>query len=405
MSKRAFSGLGLLLVLLLAACNLNTAPNNASVPITGAPGVQIVSPLPNATYLEGVPVNIQALVTNAGADLDRVDISVDDTIVSSLTAPNEAGTPSFSIAETWPAAGAGAHTITIVASRSDGTASPPASVTISVVSQVVQPQTQPTQSSGSSNSTTNGGDQSNTSTDGSQAQPTAKPTDVPQPTEPPPPTNTPTPDKPMANFTTGVNVRRGPDTLFNPPIGSYAAGDSAEVLAVNSARTWYKVRYYNSEGWVFGNLLTVSGNADSLAIDEGPPKPTLTPTPVPATATPQIKVNLVAGNITTDPSDKACGKTFKIYIDIANFGETRSPSGSIAIEDSAKGSVTRTTGSFPEIDPGKTINVGPIPLTVDTNFGVEHTLALILDPNNSIPETNEGDNRGERKYTLSKGDC
>lgn len=403
MFKRALSGWSLVLLLALSACNLDMTPNNASLPITGAPVVQMVSPLPNAAYLEGVPVNIQALITNAGADIDRVDIAVDDVVVASLTSPNEAGAPSFSVAETWPAAGVGTHVISVTAVRGDGSGSDPESVTISVVSQITEPQTQSTQPDDDNDDDESAND--NNQANGAQIQPTARPTDRPEPTEPPAPTSTATPDKPMATFTTGVNVRRGPDTIFDPPIGSYAANDTAEVLAVNPERTWYKVRYYNSEGWVFASLMTVSGDTSNLPVDAGPPRPTLTPTPIPATATPEINVNIVAGNITTNPSDRECGRTFNIFVDVANFGQTRSPGGSISIEDSSKGLVTRTVGVFPEIDPGQTVNVGPIPLTVDTNWGEEHTLAVILDPNNQIPETNEGDNRNEIKYTLARGTC
>ncbi len=209
----------------------------------------------------------------------------------------------------------------------------------------------------------------------------------------------------MATFLTGANVRSGPSTLFNPPLGGFAANDSTEVLAVNTAHDWYKVRYYNAEGWVYANLASISGNVDSLPIDDGPPIPTLTFTPVPPTATPNINVNLVAGNVTFDRSDITCGETFKVYVDIANFGETRSPGGSLDMVDTSNGLETRTQGVFGEIDPGQTINVGPIPLTVSTNFSTEHVLAVIIDPGNAISETNEGDNRGEKKYTLKKGGC
>jgi hypothetical protein len=239
-------------------------------------------------------------------------------------------------------------------------------------------------------------------------QATSAPSNTPQPTNSPEPENTPTPNVPMATFLTGVNVRRGPSTLFNPPLGGYAANDTAEVLAVHPDRTWYKIRYYNADGWVHADLLTVSGNVANLPVDAGPPIPTLTPvppTPVPVTPTPQLNVNIVAGNITTSPSTKVCNETFRIFVDVANFGANRSPGGSINVVDTSNGLETRTVGVFGEIDPGQTINVGPIPLTVSTNFEVEHVLTIVLDPNNAISETNENDNRGEHKYTLQKGDC
>jgi hypothetical protein len=196
--------------------------------------------------------------------------------------------------------------------------------------------------------------------------------------------------------------------LFEPPIGAFAPNDSSEIVGVNPDRSWYKVKYYNAEGWVFASLLTTSGDVSSLPVDAGPPVPTLTPvppTPVPVTNTPQVNVNIVVGNITTDPGTPECGNTFKVFVDIANLGTDRSPGGSLRIEDSSNGLVSGTNGAFGEIDAGKTVNVGPIPLTVDTNHSAEHILAVIADPGNSISESNEGDNRGERKYTLKKGDC
>ena len=400
---RRFGRLGWLLLPLLAACNLNASADVSSQPITGAPLMQIVSPLPNATYLEGVAVNIQALISNAGPDIDRVEISVDDTIIASLTQPNEAGAPAFSVTESWPAAGTGAHTISVVAVRGDGVASDPASVTFTIVNQVSQPQGQSVAPPNSNAPTSSSQSGSNT-----QAAP-AQPSNTPAPTNSPQPQASNTPDVPMATFLTGVNVRRGPDTIFDPPIGSIAANDTSEVLAVNPARTWYKVKYYNGEGWVFGNLLTIAGgDENSLPIEAGPPTPTPVPptaTPVPVTATPQLNVNLVAGNVTTNPGTITCKETFQVFVDIANFGSTRSPGGEIRVRDEANGLRTETVGAFGEIDPGQTRNFGPIPLTVDTNHGVEHTLTVIVDSNNAIAELNEDDNRNNKKYTLQRGAC
>lgn len=401
---------GLVALLLLTACNLNaTVQQNTNQPISGEPQVRIASPLPNATFLEGVPVNIQAQITNAGADINRIEVAVDDAIISTLSEPNTSGAPVFSVVETWTAAGVGTHSITVTAIRGDGSTSAPQSVTINIVTQAGQ---QSSNNNNNSNDNQAGGNNSSSASGNNNSE---RPTNTPsQPTNTPPPTDTPqpqataTPSKPMASFTTGVNVRRGPDTLFEPPIGSFAANDTAEILAVNTSRTWYKVRYYNGEGWVFGNLLSVSGDTANLPVDPGPPVPTLTPippTPVPATPVPQTNINLVAGNIRTDPDQPTCRQTFNIFFDVANLGSTESPSGSINVEDTSNGLVTRTQGAFPAIQPGQTVNIGPIPLTVDTNFEAEHVLALIIDPGNQIAELSETDNRGEKRYTLRRGNC
>lgn len=386
-----------LLVALLAACNLSTTPD-AGPAISGPPQVRIAAPLPNATYLEGVVVTIQALVTNAGPDLSRVETTLNGSPLAERTNPNPSGAPSFSVAETWRAAGAGAHTITITAFRADGTASAPASVTINVVGQSSAAQT--------ATPTSGGSDRTNTS-----APPTApRITNTPAPpTEPPPPTATPTPSRPRATFNVGVNVRRGPDVSFEPPIGSFAAGDSSDVLAVNPARTWYKVRYWNGEGWVFGGLLTISGDTSNLPVDPGPPTPLPpTPTPIPATPVPQLNVNLVAGNITLNPNPPRCNETFNIFIDVANFGSDVSPGGIVDVRDIhvATGTVTQTTvGAFPSVQPGQTVQVGPIPLTVSTYFEEDHRLELRIDPNNQVPETNENDNVNAITYRLQKAGC
>jgi uncharacterized protein YraI len=104
--------------------------------------------------------------------------------------------------------------------------------------------------------------------------------------------------EPLATFNQGVNVRLGPGTQFEPPIGSFAAGQTTEILARNPSGDWYKVRYFNGEGWVFAAVLTVSGDISQLPIESGPPlptevPPTITPTPVPSTATPTKGVTVV----------------------------------------------------------------------------------------------------------------
>ncbi|MBZ0286038.1 MAG: SH3 domain-containing protein, partial [Anaerolineae bacterium] len=382
----------------LAACNLNTIGQDGVQSITGVPQVRIAAPVPNATFLECVPVNIRALISNAGADINHVEVAVDQTIVVNMQTPNTAGAPSFSISQAWTAAGVGSHAITVTAFRADGSANDPVSVTITVVSPGggAEETEEPTTSSSDVEQ---------------QAVPreTQPPTDTPEPTNSPEPEATSTPSVPMATFTTGVNVRRGPDTVFEPPIGSFAANQTAEIVGINPSRTWYKVKYYNSEGWVFANLLTTSGDTSNLPVDPGPPTPipaTATFTPVPATATPQTSINLVAGNIRVDPGQPSCKQTFSISFDVANFGTTAYGGGvRIAVEDTANGLVTRTEAVVPALQPNETKAVSGIRLTVDTNFETEHTLALIIDPAGEVAETNEGDNRRDLKYVLKKGSC
>ncbi len=402
--------LSLILSVVLAGCNLNTAvgPGGGQTSISGAPVVQIAAPPPNGTFLENVPVNIQALISNAGTDIDRIEIVVDGTTIQTLKSPNTAGAASFSIAQSWAATGDGQHTIGVTAYRADGSSSAPATVTISVVKQGAQATATP-----NGNTQTSSGGQNGSGGQQPQATAAPKPTNAPaQPTNTPPPAATATPSTPMATFNQGVNVRSGPSTKFNPPIGSFAAQQTTAITGVTPDGQWYKVQYYNSQGWVFGQLLTVSGDTSQIPKDPGPPVPTDTPaataTPIP-TATPQTQVNLVAGNIRLDPAQPKCGQAFNIYIDVANFGsQANTNGGSISVRDTrtADGSQQGTTvGAFGVIQPGSTVAQGPIPLTVSTYYNENHTLTLVIDSGNAVAETNKGDNTATWTYKLDKGTC
>jgi hypothetical protein len=101
-----------------------------------------------------------------------------------------------------------------------------------------------------------------------------------------PPTVAPSPAQPIAHVTSGVNVRSGPGTDFAPPIGSLAADQEAEIVAVNPTGNWYKVKYGNGEGWIFGATVVVIGDIANLPRDPGPPTPNVTVTRVQPSATP-----------------------------------------------------------------------------------------------------------------------
>jgi hypothetical protein len=377
----------------MTACTLNPAPSEQS--FSGPPTVRLTSPQPNATYLEGIAVNMQAQVSNAGSNIDRVEFSVDNTIVATATNPNTTGAPTFSVMQSWTAAGVGAHNLSVVAFRTDGTASQAAVSSVNVIATAqIEPPT--------ATATRERRNQNNNNSNETQA-----PTNTPEPTEIP---ATPTPDKPMATVNQGVNVRRGPGTNFNPPLGALPAGESTEILARNPAGDWYKVRFYNGDGWVLGSLVTVSGDVSDLTVDPGPPTPAPTPIPptaVPFTPVPVSTANLVAGNIRLTPANPRCGETFQVDVDIANLGTgDTTVSGTLRVRDLVNGAVQgETTGAIPIIRAGATVASGNIPFTISTFYDQEHVIEVVLNPSGSIPETGNGDNRRELKYTLRKFNC
>jgi len=390
--------------LLLASCNLNEGQGQTV--ITGDPVVQLSAPLPNATFLEGVPVNIQALISNAGPDIGRVEIVVDGTVIASLASPNTSGAATFSIpTQSWPASGAGPHTISVTAFRADGSSSTAGTVTITVVSQVAATE-EVSPTADDSEATTEEGGNTN-----AQAQPTERPepTDPPEPTDEPEPEATNTPSRPTATITTGVNMRRGPSTTFNPPVGSMPANATADIIAVNPAGDWYKVRSTYGEGWISAAFVTVSGDVSDLPRDPGPPTPVpATPTPV-ATATPVTNANLIIVGIPViSPHPLNCNQAATIRVTIQNNGTgPTSAEGKVLVEDIHIGSNSRqqsTEGTFPVLQPGQQFT-SDMRLTVSTFFNEGHRIVITIDNDRVIPETSDGDNQYMSDYVLQKAGC
>jgi len=403
-------------LLLLTGCNLSQSPDNAGV-IGGAPTVRLVSPLPNALYLENVAVNISAQIGNAGADIDRVEVALDDSIIATLPQPNTTSAPAFNIVHTWTASGEGTHTLSVTAFRADGSSSDAAAVTISVRTQAAGNLTDsviPTAGNTTVNATaTTGSTSANTrAATSTRVPPTPRPTNTSASQAAP--AAAPTSNVPTASFTQGINVRRGPGTNFEPPIGVFAAGQTSEILSLNLDGTWYKVRYGGGEGWVYAPFTTASGNTANLPREAGPPPPppptatTVLVIPTVATAAPQTNVNLVVGIVVLDPSEPRCGETFSVGLDVANLGSVASTlSGTVSLRDvrASDGSTQgETVGGYPILQANETFRVN-MPITISTWYEEDHRLIMTVDPQNQIPETESGDNVREVTYRLLKGNC
>lgn len=392
--------IGMLLV--LAGCTLPTAEGDSDSAVEGAPVVQIAAPQPNATYLEDVSVNIQAAVSNAGTDISRVEITVDGDVIADLQSPNASGARFFTVTQTWPAAGLGTHTLAVTAYRGDGSSSVPQSVTINVVEPQLVQDTPPTDENGQD---TNAPVDDPTPTEQVEPPTDAPPTDIPEPTEPPAP---PTSSVPMARFTTGINVRSGPGTNFNPPIGQFAANTSAEILAVNPAGSWFKVRYGSTgEGWVFAQLVEVEGDITSLPREVGPPTPvppTPTPTTVPVTATPSVTNNLVVINPYVDPPQPNCRVPFTAGMTIRNDGTGSLSTGTSRIRIVRASDNTEIASSAGALVPVTLESSGThsvnFTFTVDVYVGELHRIQFIADADNQVAETIETDNMITVDYTL-----
>src|SRR5687767_12199797 len=114
-------------VLLAVACT--SAPPLAvpitPAPIAGLPTISVSSPVNGAVLPLGVPIAVVATATDT-AGVSRIDLAADGVVVDSYSTPGSVGQPTVAAQLNWTPAVAGAHALTAIAYRPDGTASAPA---------------------------------------------------------------------------------------------------------------------------------------------------------------------------------------------------------------------------------------------------------------------------------------
>ncbi len=406
--------------MVFAGCSLSSPSGGDDEPDTfeGPPTVRIFSPLANQTFLAGTTVNIQARVENAGADVARVTIFLDDAIVGDAVNPNTSGASAFSITQDWLTSVEGQYKISVIAERADGTASEPETVTVSVI-----PQASVSGNTGNPTATPNTSTDSQTvnptaTTDTSSSTTTTSSTSIPRSTNTPaPPTNTPQPDAtntpsvPMARVISGANLRRGPSTVFEPPVGSIAANSEAEIIGISPGRDWYKIQYGNGSAWIFASLVETTGNISALPVDAGPPTPVpATNTPVPSETPVPNPVNLIVAGIGIDPHPLKCQEASEITVTVTNNGTANAESGGkIRIEAVlvSTGAVLETTETiFSAIPAGGSVTASAF-ITVGTNFDELQRIRATVDTDNQVAESNENDNSSDvgTDYVLQKSGC
>lgn len=417
----------LILIFAISACTLPISGDDGETEaqITGVPVVQLASPLPNASYLEGVAVPIQASISNAGENINRVEFIVDGIVIASQQNPNTTGALVFSLTQTWSSTGVGQHAIVVTAFREDGTASAPATATVNVVDPASIGGTTADDTTDDSNTDTDSGttgdpqptNDTSTDTDGDSQQAVA-PTNTPQPTntqQPTAPPAEPTSSVPTGTVQTGVNIRGGPSTNF-AVVSTLVPNQTVEVTGLNLDGSWYKVAYNESgsEGWILATLLNVVGSTANLPREAGPPTPVPPPptavpaTAIPATAVPAASTNLTITQPFIDPPQPQCNQSFTAGMTIQNGG-VQSDTGLARIEivHVASGTIIGSSN-----DGLVSVNLAPngthrvtFTFTIDTYINELQRVDFILDVNSQVAESNESDNRLGVEYTLGQGSC
>ncbi|QPC83410.1 hypothetical protein G4Y79_03235 [Phototrophicus methaneseepsis] len=411
MYRRGFRYLLLLVALsLLAACSPTDEPENEPIAFEGPPVVRIISPAPNATYLKDASVVISTRIENAGPDVATVALSINGVNIGTTDASSQTAA-AFSVETGWPATVPGTYTLEVIATREDGTASEPASVTFNVQDSI-NPQgedeatEEPTEEAQEDTTPETPTEEVDTQTIEDPATATPQPTDIPsEPVEEPatqPPPATATPSYPTATTIQGANIRSGPSTAFEPPLGSIGANETRRILARNTDSSWFRIEVFNSSGWIAAFLVETSGDIASLPVENpAPPAPTATPQP---TAVP-AQVDLSIVDWSTSPGQPTCNQPSTTRITIANSGTSASTQTNVVLRDLYNGEVqANSSATIPALQPGQNTTV-TIDLSVSTYFAQVHTFRAVIDPDNAIPETNEDNNSRQFDYVLKQGSC
>jgi uncharacterized protein YraI len=119
--------------------------------------------------------------------------------------------------------------------------------------------------------------------------PPPPPTDTPMPTDTPAPTPVPSPSPtPQPEAVVAVdllNLRDGPDTNYDI-LTMVEEGTRLKVVGRTEANDWLKVVTADGqEGWVFAEMVTVSGDLGAIAVAQAPATPTPLPSPTPEAPT------------------------------------------------------------------------------------------------------------------------
>jgi uncharacterized protein YraI len=113
---------------------------------------------------------------------------------------------------------------------------------------------------------------------------TYTPTPTPTPEFTPTPEATPTPVTAELSVNSAtLNVRSGPGTAY-PRVGQLRRGETYTIVGRTEAGDWWQLTYDGKSAWVSGELVTVSGPTESVAMVEVEPPPAAAPQAAPAKA-------------------------------------------------------------------------------------------------------------------------
>lgn len=373
----------MLALLVCASCNLEVGSEESGMGFEGPPVIHIAAPQPNQTFLAGTTVIVQARVENAGPDLARVAVLLDESLLGERLAPNETGAAVLPLTIDWPTSRAGRYTIAVVADRADGN-SARADVAIEVISGQRPTGIPPTEAAISDSGSA-----------------TALPSSA-IPATSPAPTATAYlgPSQVAGKALTVANLRPGPGADTGQPLGSLVAGTEVTIVAVNPARDWYRISYGESDSaWIDASFIEAADVTDGLPVETGE-------APLPAEG-----VNLLITDVRLEPATPICGEAAVIRATVQNAGTLDAQTSpwvsakAHLLSDQGVVAENAETTVLSRLKAGEE-TVLEMSIIISAGHSQRQVIRVTVDSGNHVLESNEDDNVGDSpEFELSRGNC
>lgn len=309
---------------------------------------------------------IQSTATDT-VGVTRVDLYVDSVLQRSDTTPEPEGRTSYALLQSWIPQTEGRKIISVIAYRSDGTASEPVNIIARIKADDVTEQDDAS------------GEQEETSKQDEPASDMARCT---------------------ARANTDLNIRNGPGRPYGR-LGVLALAEEVVIVGRNENSSWWlieKTPPSNITGWVSGAYVTVSGECSDIPLASYPALPTPTPTPTTAPNTPTASVPKLADLMvmsidmpTTINLPASGGVSVTIRITVWNIGNTPTDTFRVQVFPTGRGG---PTGRVDLPITGKLSQGELVTFTVDCVYTVPGTFNVeaVVDPGNIVKESNENNN-------------
>jgi hypothetical protein len=115
----------------VSACNLQVGTPTPP-PTPNAPQIEFQTPTSAVLVIEKTELNIELIARDTGVGVAKIELLVDDISYKEVSPTTSAAVPVFTVTMNWLAEGVGFHSMTAIAFRPDGTASPPVTIIVEV---------------------------------------------------------------------------------------------------------------------------------------------------------------------------------------------------------------------------------------------------------------------------------